>query len=303
MAAAKPINETTVTLRGVRAGRESGGLEVDASKARTKRRRPIKKRRIFSPVARLAGLAILSGLMFSHLALTVPSVRAIEEEGPTFPPYTITYREIGTNTMGIAVSREDFLEAQRNNGDQAVIAFQSPDHSKDYYRAISLHSKGIRVSSNTYNSYTSTMGKGVPIIRRKPDPECRTDIPLGTERLGTENLLGFKVFHFKESGGTEYNTEEWIAPDLGCVSLRRVNQWKNPDGTPDGQSMSVREAVQALIADPLDDYFAVPAEGKDLSPSEYRKVMHPGRPVPRVFQMLDARYLADQAERAKLGIK
>jgi hypothetical protein len=250
-------------------------------------------------VIRAALLVVFSGVLLSYLALKVPSIRAMT--ALSFTPYTITYREIVTNPQGIAVSNKEFLEVQRSDGDQATVLFQTPDHSKDYLRIINLHSKGITVNTNTYNSYKYTMGKGSPVTRRHPDAECREDISREAERLGSETMFGFKVLHFKESEAMS-ETENWMAPGLGCVLLKTVTSWKKSDGTLDGQSTYLKEAVQVIAADPSDELFVFP-KGNEVSPSQYRAAIFPSRPPSPSLPKIEARYASDKAARAQLGLE
>ena len=126
------------------------------------------------------------------------------------------------------------------------------------------NSRRLLVEKNSANNLMITCGDGKPRLPPPTDPVC-TQYASGNV-VGTDNVQGFATVHTAVITNNE-RSEYWTAPSLGCMTLKEPHQIQDA-GQWTGRTAT--EATRASTQEPPGPYFEIPADAKEVRPTEYR---------------------------------
>lgn len=212
-------------------------------------------------------------------------------------PYSIRYREVVKDAFGNQVSVAEWFQGQRRDGVRVASTRLLNGITE---KTLTFPAIGVIVSTNDANSNINTMGDGAPRAIAQPDATCRLFGGLEANGAGPD-LLGFHTLYIRRASPEDVY-EEWIAPDLSCMSLKRVHSWASG-------GVTVQEAVEASSAEPPASYFVLPKNPVETAPSVYQQIV----PQPqlngtqqtsheRQLARLDTKWQQDKEVRQRNGV-
>lgn len=103
----------------------------------------------------------------------------------------------------------------------------------------------------------------LPLLKREAD--CSIDemgAPVSGTNVGTTTILGYRAVGFRRDQPALRSTT-WRAPDLGCIDLRRLAEFKDKNGNVTDTSDLV--ATRIVVGEPDSSYFVVPVHYEAVS--------------------------------------
>ena len=193
--------------------------------------------------------------------------RQLQHATSTLPPliaHTIFFEEILTSTQGKPVLSTRRTLAVRPDGSTATLDRQYNNAGEFIYSHRHIESAdGLKADINdATRSMTvvriARMKEGSRLARPSSAAGCRTT-PLGASTTGTaageDDVAGYRAYRFVEDSANARITK-WLAPSLGCAELRRLAEFKGPDGAATSRSDLIAKSIQVGADSP--DLFTVP---------------------------------------------
>lgn len=91
--------------------------------------------------------------------------------------------------------------------------------------------------------------------------------------VSSETMLGYQVLKIKTQEDSSSVAHEWRAPQFGCTVLRRLREFKSPDGSV--LDTSLLEAVSVKPGEPSQEFFTFPRSQFELvSPKDFQDRLH-----------------------------
>lgn len=181
-------------------------------------------------------------------------------------------------------------DSQGNTASSAQSFFEGFEGS----RVIEDVVAGKRIQIDPLSESTVTTNLADPALRQAvKDAQCR-------HTNEQREILGVSVFRVVETlaagGGAEFQSDRWIAPDLGCIVMSEGSA-----GVADGTPVSSRftESISLELGEPSSELFAIPPTYVERSPSQLmpeRIRRHPwlcdygACDVPGIYDHLDEGY-------------
>jgi hypothetical protein len=183
-------------------------------------------------------------------------------------PYTATQEELWVGPHG-----EDKGHASRTlarRGDATTVTIEdisSANRVTELEGKISVLKYGSEnrtVEFTTRDSNISTMGNGE--ARVVPANWDCLHVPVNTEKVGTDTILGHPATHIRDTNFRSVFTadERWVANDLGCLEVQRIYTYT--DGSKD-----IQKLTSLTVGEPDEKSFQLPSNPHEVGPREFFK--------------------------------
>ncbi len=114
-------------------------------------------------------------------------------------------------------------------------------------------------------------------MRNKLDSMCRPPAsrPEGAYSLiGEEVIGGFHAYHYQapiemRRDGTSFEDNYWLSPQLNCFELQHIAYWRDSSGAT--TDIFEKKTSRVTLGDPQSDLFDVPADYREVKPSELQR--------------------------------
>jgi hypothetical protein len=218
--------------------------------------------------ARIALAVVISGTAIGFLA-----VRRLYSQSPS-RPFTVFYTETSTSLLNNPTIERHMFFAKRSDHSYAMGSTDNPNQERvivDYsLRRRTLLTDRARVKSTL--DYSSTDGA----MRTPRAPSSSTCFRDSTAEqfslIGSEVVHDFPSYHYETPAepitddGTTEERHYWYAPDLGCFEVRLKAFRRDQHGTLTG--LFLKETTDVKLGEPDAAYFSIPADYKEVKPSE-----------------------------------
>jgi hypothetical protein len=131
----------------------------------------------------------------------------------------------------------------------------------------------LQVTSSDCVKMKSTVPFSTPPgdLARPPVPTCKAMMDVTEPAPTVENIQGLSVERFEYDNPTERQTL-YLAPSLGCMTVRALHFWKGPGGAI--VSTTFEEPVEIKLGSHDPEIFSVPpSDYREVPPSERRNAL------------------------------
>lgn len=234
-------------------------------------------------IEKLSALSIAAlclGLLTGRL---IPRLTGVYAQVPETPPYTLIFNErleppgkLPQTTKVLAV-RRDGSTANIDRTEWTGPADAVPGGVFESRGIVDLVSKR-QISVYPFAKATITVPIGdadLERMRRRlgPRQDCSDDARFRRNEQTDTVMLGYAAEHYvyeAVESADSVREEEWRAPQLGCVALKRTLTVTTPGVSTSGSTVEIRDIIPG---DPPAEYFAVPEDYKEYAPSEVYKAV------------------------------
>jgi hypothetical protein len=217
-------------------------------------------------------LTVLSfGIGYGIRLLTHTAAKAYAQTGIT--PFTATLLTKQYDARGMELASFSTLVAKRRSGSTSTIreGFRNNETSKFTSIRLVEEMKEVSGFNGVKSKFTTKLSRERAEQLAAPGDRDCTSVP-GTlhPAQDPQTILGFtvvrKVLSQDRPGGKTTITESWLAPELGCLVMRKTHGVMETSGTV--LNFESVEAAHVMVGEPDAALFSIPDDFVERTPSE-----------------------------------
>jgi hypothetical protein len=221
--------------------------------------------------------AVCLGVLAGRL---IPRLTGVYAQVTETPQYTLIFNEryegIGSEKLPQATQvlavRADGSTASSHRTKWTGHADAVPGGIFEWRHIVDL-ARQQQVSVYPFARATTTVPIGDAMIEKMrmrlgPRQDCAGDSRFVREERSDKILLSYATEHYvyEAIGGSDFvRWEEWRAPQLGCVALKRTLSVTPPGAGARGSTIEIQDIIPG---EPPAEYFVIPEDYKEHAPSE-----------------------------------